>query len=201
MKSLINFFIENWFFDTQSTFYVIVKGLKNAYGGTSLLQMIIRSGRPLANDHPVAGWKLPFSCVKSVWQHIGTLFVTTKKNYETLTVRCVGGGSTLTVSLTVKYPFLRLPYRWLEKCQLSLWKFSVIPWPFYIVSHMQMLVEPFKFSLVSLNGRAEDYRQAARTLEMLHFFTEPLNFSIMQDLEQRSDIFLILFLNFSIMQC
>ena len=71
----------------------------------------------------------------------------------------------------------------------------------YIVSHMQMLVEPFKFSLVSLNGRAEDYRQAARTLEMLHFFTEPLNFSIMQDLEQRSDIFLILFLNFSIMQC
>ena len=61
---------------------------------------------------------------------------------------------------------------------------------------MHLLVGPFKFSLVSLYGRAEDYRQAARTLEMLHFFTEPLNFSIMQDLEQRSDIFLILFLNF-----
>ena len=46
-----NFFIEIWFFDTQNTFYLIVKGLKNAFflpflwltkWGTSLLQMITR---------------------------------------------------------------------------------------------------------------------------------------------------------------
>lgn len=73
-------------------------------------------------------------------------------------------------------------------------KLSVIPRPYTLhCSHMRMLVEPFKFSLVSLYGWTEDYRQAARTLEMLHFFTEPLNFSIMQDLEKDQIFFLSYF--------
>ena len=71
------FFIEIWFFDTQNTFHLIVKGLKMHFscpcrgcenkglasckwwsGGTSLLQMVIWSGRPLANDDPEG----PASC-------------------------------------------------------------------------------------------------------------------------------------------
>ena len=97
----LDFFIEIWFFDTQSTFYVIVNGLKNAFRGTSLLQMIIQSGRPLANDHTVARWKLPFSRVKSVSWRICSLSGvkhTTKKDHEKLTLMWGGGRGVKTFS-------------------------------------------------------------------------------------------------------
>ena len=56
------FFIEIGFFDTPNTFYLIVKGLKNAFfmpllwlskWGDDLLQMMIWRDRPLANDNPL----------------------------------------------------------------------------------------------------------------------------------------------------
>ena len=51
---LTHFFHWNLFFDTQNTFYLIVKGLKNAFFMPFLwLQMIIRRERPLANR---VGW-------------------------------------------------------------------------------------------------------------------------------------------------
>ena len=68
------------------------------------MQMIIWSGQPLANDHPIS-----FSCVKSVSQYDMFIFWDQKHNQKTLdklTVRWGGGiESTLMVSLAVKYPF------------------------------------------------------------------------------------------------
>ena len=46
------FFIEIRFFDTQNTFFLIVKGLNDAFFlPFSWLQIIIRRDRPLVNDH------------------------------------------------------------------------------------------------------------------------------------------------------
>ena len=102
----------------KHTFYLIVKGLKNTFFMPfSWLQMIIRRDRPLVNDHfegPAScKWsfrKLPFSCVKSVSEHIPSLSGVKKnkqKNHEKLIVRWEGGGwSTLSVSLTGNIRFL-----------------------------------------------------------------------------------------------
>ena len=63
-ENLIHFFIEMWFFDTQNTFHLIVKALKNAFFMPYLwLQMITQRGWPLANNHLVGGW-IAFSLCK-----------------------------------------------------------------------------------------------------------------------------------------
>ena len=51
MKFLSLFFIEIRFFDTQNTFYLILKGLKNAFFMPFLRLSKCNEGRPLANDH------------------------------------------------------------------------------------------------------------------------------------------------------
>ena len=112
----IHFFIEIWFFDTQNTFYLI----KNAFfipflwlSKSGLASRII----PMELGILVVGWKLPFSCVKSVSEHICSLSGvknTTKKSRKA-DWKVGGGGSMLTVSLSVKYSFLL----WLPLGKLS----------------------------------------------------------------------------------
>ena len=106
------FSIEIWCFDTQNTFHLIVEGLQNAFFMPFLwFQMIIQRDRLLANDNPEGQasckWssiKLPFSCVKSVSEHMFIIWGQKHNKKARKADRKVGeGGSMLTVSLNVKY--------------------------------------------------------------------------------------------------
>ena len=73
--------IEIWFFDTQNTFYLIVRGLKNAYfmSITPLLYRFLTILWQSSNIREKLGillfwWKLLFSCVKSVSKYIQGVF-------------------------------------------------------------------------------------------------------------------------------
>ena len=72
------FSIEIWFFDTQNTFYLIVKGLKNAFlypfrlHYTAIRPYFDRAAASSKEEMEirVVGWRWLFSCIKSVSEHM-----------------------------------------------------------------------------------------------------------------------------------
>ena len=118
VKNLTLFSYGIWFLDTQNTFYLMVKGLKNAY-------LMHFSSLPSRFCCSVC-YYLQCSCSLSqrVKQRVKKLFfgqnlfqlMYNHKQKSNAPLRKKhkwadrkGGGSTLTASLTVKYSFLRLP--------------------------------------------------------------------------------------------
>ena len=103
-----------WFLDTQNTFYLMVKGLKNAYlmhfpSLHSWFRCSVCFYLKCSSSHNqrvIQRVKKHFFvkiCFKSSTIKNRSQMYTSEKNTKQLTVRG-GGGSTLTVSLTVKYP-------------------------------------------------------------------------------------------------
>ena len=113
------FSIEIWFFDTQNTFYLIVRGLTNAF--LCPFRLCYSAIRPETETEQqqtvlgklgilVVGLKWPFSSFQNTYDH-NIRSKEDPKKISQPTDRKGGEGETVTVSLTVKYPcfFLRLP--------------------------------------------------------------------------------------------